>query len=90
MFDDILNKKNTHSNELKENKEYHIKLIRLFYPKPKLIWEGQAKLYIQKNRKGEITLITPKAPISWAEYSIAHDKQDDGSYVCEDYQMIIN
>ena len=71
---------------------YHVKLIRLHYPIPKLEWEGNSVLYVARApayRKlpERLTCITPRAYV-WAEGGF-EDVQSDGSVVVEDYQMEI-
>lgn len=72
-------------------KHYHVRLTRLYEPKPKLIWEGKTQFHIQKRDNNEIGVLTPKfdqIPCSWAEYC-EEDIRSDGSCVCEDYLMEI-
>ena len=78
--------------EIKENKTYHIKLIRLWEPEPKLIWQGKAKFHIQRRRNGDIGMLTPRLddiPVPWAEYC-QEDIEENGNCVCEDYLMEID
>ena len=65
-----------------ENKYHYIRLTRLFYPEPKVIWEGWAKMHI----KG--LFVTPETPYDWAEYT-QNDLESDGKYIVEDYMMEI-
>ena len=87
-----------------ENTKYHVKLIRLFDPEPKLIFEGECNFHIQRRKNGDIGVITPRSyfgvedpegfPTSWAEYS--QEDMEVGSlsepvrFVCEDYLMIVD
>ncbi len=79
-----------------EGKKFHLKLFRLWEPEPKLMWEGNAELHIQRRRDGKISVLTPKPdqiPLSWAEY--CHEdivEAINNHYIhctCEDYLMII-
>lgn len=75
--------------ELIDGVEYRVRLTRLYYPSPEVVWEGECKLYIQRRKDGTISVVTPRPeeiPVSWAEYS-EDDVQHDGSLVCEDYLM---
>jgi hypothetical protein len=79
-----------------ENTRYPVKLVRLFDPEPKLMWEGKCRFHIQRRPSGDIGVITPKPdeiPISWAEYCQedmeVESYQDPVRFVCEDYLMIV-
>jgi len=89
---------------LQENDEteYHVKLVRLYDPEPKTVWEGKSKLSIlrtkaTKRQSSELALITPKGR-GWAEGS-ASDVcplfengalvPNAGCVVVEDYEMVI-
>jgi len=77
--------------EIKENTTYYVKLTRLYYPEPKLIWKGNVRFHIQRRKNGDIGVLTPKPediPVSWAEYC-QEDIKIDGHCVCEDYLMEI-
>ncbi len=77
--------------EIKEDIKYHVRLIRLFDPEPKLIWEGDVRFHIQRKPNGNISVLTPKPediPLSWAEYC-QEDIESNGNCVCEDYLMEI-
>lgn len=81
---------------LNENEQYHVKLIRLWEPEPKLIWEGNVKFHIQLRPNGDIGVLTPKPdmiPISWAEYCQEDIEEAINNHfihcVCEDYLMEI-
>ena len=53
-----------------EYTKYHVKLVRLYDPEPKLEWEGECTFHIQRRKNLDISVITPKPneiPISWAE-----------------------
>jgi len=79
-------------DKLKDDKKYHVKLIRLFEPEPKFIWEGLVEFHIQLRPNGDIGVLTPKPdmiPIPWAEYCQEDQDYDERNWVCEDYLMII-
>ena len=78
--------------EIKEDKSYHVKLIRLWEPEPKLIWEGRVKFHIQRRSNGDMGVLTPKPdmiPIAWAEYCQEDLTEWEGreEWVAEDYCM---
>lgn len=52
-------------------------------------WED-AKLYVQKNKKGEIVIVAIDIKDgNWAEYSPNQDYQGNGIFTAEDYYMEI-
>ena len=76
------------------NTVYHVKLTRLYWPKPVLEWEGDTELYIQRapayprrNLPERLCTITPIA-YNWAEgdYSCVNE---NGNIDVEDYMMEI-
>jgi len=81
-----------------DDKEYWVKLFHLDttgVTKPKLIWKGKCKLYIQRDKHDRLSIITPEAgsiPIpnqtDWAEYSY-RDIEPNGTCIAEDYGMEI-
>lgn len=76
---------------IKEERDYHVKLFRLFDPEPKLMWEGSTRFHIQRRPNGDIGVITPLA-YEWAEYCQEDMELDESGYinlVCEDYLMVI-
>jgi hypothetical protein len=81
---------------LNENDSYHVKLIRLWEPEPKLIWEGNCYLHIQRRPNGDIGVLTPKlnrVPLVWAEYCQEDMVESLNNHhihcICEDYLMWI-
>ena len=77
---------------IKEERDYHIKLFRLWEPEPKLIWEGNSKFHIQRRPNGDIGVLSPKVNQCWAEYCQEDMDLDENGYincVCEDYLMVI-
>jgi hypothetical protein len=74
------------------DKKYHVKLTRLFWPKPHLFFDGLAALFISRSPKYKklperLSTITTK-DINWAE-SDWRDILENGDIVTEDYQMEI-
>ncbi len=79
-----------------EHTIYHVKLVRLFDPEPKLIWEGECKFHIQRRRNLDIGVIAPKDGLpelpDWAEYcqeDIESVTSETVRFVNEDYLMIV-
>ena len=74
-----------------DDREYYVKLIRLYDPKSVTKWKGKTRLYVQRNKKDRLAVLTPMPkdiPLSWAEYYY-DDITKDGNCVCEDYLMKI-
>lgn len=78
--------------EIKEDINYHVKLLRLWEPKPKMIWEGNCDFHIQRRSNGDIGVLTPRLNFAWAEYcheDIEEQLNGEIHCVCEDWLMMI-
>jgi len=74
----------------KKDTTYRVRLTRLYWPKPKVIWEGETTFHLQFRPNGDIGVLAIKdGPYAntWAEYSV--EDLDNGKFIVEDYMMEI-
>lgn len=53
-------------DNLRDDRDYQIRLIRLFDPEPVIVYEGPSRLYVQRH-EGRVVVVTPLVE-NWAEY----------------------
>lgn len=75
-------------NNLSTGDVRHIKLVRLHDPKSKLIFEGNARVFVKKHPKTGAACVVTSMDHLWAEAG-ANDITEDGYILVEDYQMEI-